>query len=209
MISGTTKGSGLTLLDDDNLVEERTEDREPLNHDCLEPIRFKYKPTSEQDVVAIFHEALAQGIFPDSYTGVDTSTWHTYDEIYEYHVNLNDRSEIIGSRASRGLRENGISELNEKIIVEFKREGSDIFQDLSSNKKIYSEIDLLICWEFDENNEIGITLSEKQSDEIWYWGTTHEFEIDSHLLFDASNQVDVIVLTDLFEEIDNNEYNVL
>lgn len=208
VVSGTTKGSGITVLDDDDLIEERIGDREPLEYECLEPIPFKNKPTSEQDVVAIFHEALAHGIFPDAYTGVDTSTWHPYDEIYEYYVDLNSDTDIIGSRVSRGLRESGHSELDTTIIVEFKREGPDIFQDLSSNKKIYSEIDLLICWEFDEDNQFGINLSEKQSDEIWYWGTTHEFEIDSHLLFDASNHVDVIVLTDLFEKIDNGDYNV-
>jgi len=208
VISGTTKGSGSTLLDDSNIIEDRTEEREALEYECLDQISFKNKPTTEQDVVAIFHEALAHSIFPDSYTGIDTSTWHTYDEIYNYQIDLDSDTDIIGSRVARGLRESGYSGLDEDIIIEFKKEGADIFQDLSSNKKIYSEIDLLICWEFDENNEMGITLSEKQPDEIWYWGTTHQLEIDSHLLFDASNQVDVIVLTELFERIDNDNYDV-
>lgn len=208
VVSGTTQGSGLTLLDDDDIIEDRTEDKLELQYDCLDPINFQNQPTSEQDVVAIFHESLAEGIFPDAYEGLDTSTWHTYDEIYQYYVNLDTDSDIIGSRVSRGLREDGHSELDEKIIVEFKREGSDIFTDMTSNKKIYSEIDLLVCWEFDEGNEMGVTLSDKQPDEIWYWGTTHQFEIDSHLLYDASNQVDVIILTDLFERIDNDDYNV-
>lgn len=208
VIAGTTEGSSI-VVDGDDSVKERTGDREPLEYECLNRIPFKNKPTTEQDVVAIFHEALAFGIFPDAYTGVDTSVWQTYDEIYEYHINLDEDTEMVGSRVARGLRESGRSELDKNIIVEFKKEGSDIFQDLSSNKKIYSELDLLICWEFDEENELGMMLSEKQPDEIRYWGTTHQFEIDSHLLFDASNKVDVIVLTDLFEKYDNNNYDVL
>lgn len=208
VISGTTKGSGITVVDDEDIIEDRTSDRIPLQHQCLEPINFKHQPTSEQDVVVIFHEALAEGILPNVYTGIDTSTWHTYDEIYEYSVDLDNEANLIGSRVARGLRESGQDELEEEIIVEFKKEGSDIFNDLSSNKKIYSEIDLLVCWTFDQANDLGITLSAKQPDEVWYWGTTHEFEIDSHLLYDASNQVDVIVLTELFERIDNNNYNI-
>lgn len=208
VISSTTQGSGVGAVYEGSLVDERTDGKKPLDFDCLEPLNFRNEPTSEQDVVAIFHEALGKEIFPDSYEGIDTSTWHAYDEIYDYHVDLDTEADRIGSRIIRGLREQGYDELSEKVVVEFKEEGSDIFDDLSSNKKIYAEIDLLICWTFDEGNDMGVTLSDKPSDEIRYWGTTHQFEIDSHLLFDASNHVDVIVLTELFERVDNDDYTV-
>ncbi|MFB6215426.1 MAG: ATP-binding protein [Candidatus Aenigmatarchaeota archaeon] len=207
VISGTTSGSGFGTSDRESLVQD-IEDKSDLNLSALDNIPFEKEPSTEQDVVAIFHEALSAGIFPPVYQGLETSTWHTYDEIYRHHVDLDSQSEFIGSRLARSEREGGKDEVEEGIVVEFKKEGSDIFEDMESNKKIYSEMDLLVCWTFDEDNEQGVRLSEKTSDEIRYWGTTHNFEIDSHLLYDQSNNVDVIVLTELFQRLGEDNYSV-
>lgn len=212
VVAGTTQGSDTGGGNgDEDLVEERTADREELEFDCLEQISFKYKPTTEQDVVAIFHEALMTDIFPDNYTGLDTSTWHTYDEIYHYKANAEDDMDIIGSMLARNFdRADSEDEIDDKIIVEFKKDGEDILTDLESNKKIYSEIDLLICWDLDEDkaNLHNLDVSQVEPDSIRYWGTTHTMEIDSHLLYDSSNNVYVMHLSKLFEKYDNDNYHV-
>jgi hypothetical protein len=212
VVAGTTKGSDTGGEDHgENLIEERTADREELQFDCLEDISFQYEPTTEQDVVAIFHEALMSDIFPDNYTGLDTSTWHTYDEIYHYEANPEDDMDIIGSMIARNFdRKDSEDNIDDKIIVEFKKDGDDILTDLESNKKIYSEIDMLICWDMDEQkanlNNLDVTSIEEDS--IRYWGTTHTMEIDSHLLYDSSNNVYVMNLSELFKRYDNDNYHV-
>lgn len=212
VVSGTTKGSDDSSFEvDSDIIDERTADKQDLDYDCLEPIRFKNEPTSEQDVVAIFHECLGSGVFPDNYTGLDTSTWHTYDEIYHYKADPDDDIELMGSMIARSIREHPqVDKIDENIIVEFKRKGEDILTDLSSNKKIYSQIDMLVCWEIDKDkaNAQGLTVNEIEPDQIKYWGTTHTMEIDSHLLFDSSNNLYLVELTELFDRLDNGNYNI-
>lgn len=212
VVAGTTQGSDTGGSNgEEDLIDERTANREELEFDCLDQIGFKYKPTSEQDVVAIFHEALMTDIFPDNYTGLDTSTWHTYDEIYHYEANSEDDMDIIGSMVAKNFdRTDSENKIDDEVIVEFKKDGEDILTDLESNRKIYSEIDILICWDIDveEANLHNLEVSPIEPDSIRYWGTTHTMEIDSHLLYDSSNNVYVMNLSELFEEYDNDNYNV-
>ena len=119
--------------------------------------------------------------------------------------------DIIGSMIARNFdRKDSEDNIDDKIIVEFKKDGDDILTDLESNKKIYSEIDMLICWDMDEQkanlNNLDVTSIEEDS--IRYWGTTHTMEIDSHLLYDSSNNVYVINLSELFKRYDNDNYHV-
>lgn len=71
------------------------------------------------------------------------------------------------------------------IIIEFKKKASDILKDFDNNKKLFDEIDCLVCWDVDEtdiqmfkNREIELEEFNSQTKQP-FSNATHQLEIQN------------------------------
>jgi hypothetical protein len=59
------------------------------------------------------------------------------------------------------------------IVVEFKYKAEDILDDFESNRKFFTDLDLLICWDFDEKafSREGVQVQSLPPDDVFYFGS--------------------------------------
>lgn len=104
---------------------------------------LKYPDGQEAAVVAIFHEMVAAGILK-GYCTLRTGYRQTYDMWGIYSVSANTVSEKFRYLAGP----TGKIEL--PIVVEFKYNAEDILADVERNIKHFVDIDLIVCWDLNE-----------------------------------------------------------
>ncbi len=134
-------------------------------------LSYHKEPEQEQGVVAIFYELVGCGKLK-GYETWRNSSRDTYDAFIKY-------------------RKENREDLH-KVIVEFKYEGSDVIEDILDNRKEYSKIKLLVCWDIDKSKftQKGFSIREFDSeDNRFFHGSTHEIRIPS-----IGNPLEAIVL---------------
>ncbi len=59
------------------------------------------------------------------------------------------------------------------IVIEFKYKAEDILADFESNRKFFNDLDLIVCWDFDETAfaKQGVTVEVLQPDDVFYYGS--------------------------------------
>lgn len=184
-------------------INQNTEDRTDLSYSGIpDSVQFAHEPEEEQDVVALFHELISGGLL-SPYKCLAASSYSTYDAIFEYEIGL----DYIGRQYQ--IQESD-DPLIENVVLEYKVEGEDILDDISRHQKFYYMMDLLVCWEIDEQacQDVGATLIDKTADSTKYWGTTHELVLEP-MHFDhlgSGRNLDVIELRSLLEMVSNGNY---
>ncbi|MCW7490970.1 ATP-binding protein [Leptospira meyeri] len=131
-------------------------------------INFKKNPDGQEaSVVAIFHELLGSKNLKGYYT-LKMGYKMTYDSWSMYKI----PPEIKSKNLPAGVHIN--SEI--PIIIEFKFKGEYILQDFQSNIKFFNDIDLIVCWDLDENifSKNGVDVEIIQQDDIFFHGSTHK-----------------------------------
>ena len=117
------------------------------------PLFFKTTPQEEQEVVSLFFELiggrLLRGYFPFRVGGNRT----TYDALF-----FIDQNE--GEKLPRKIRP------RELKTVEFKFQLSGLIQDFMEEVKFLDDIDLVVCWENDCNDDLEYNISSLERDGI-------------------------------------------
>lgn len=134
----------------------------------IEGISFKKNPDGQEaSVVAIFHELLGAKIIKGYHT-LKMGYKMTYDSWALYKIPSEINYKHIPSEISVD------SEI--PIILEFKFKGEYILQDFQSNIKFFNDIDLIVCWDLDENifSKNGVDVELLQKNEAFFFGSTHK-----------------------------------
>ena len=117
------------------------------------PLFFKTMPKEEQEVIALFFELigrkLLKGYFPFRVGGNRA----TYDALFYI-----DQDE--GERLPRNIRPSQLK------TVEFKFQLSGLIQDFMDEAKFLSEIDLVVCWENDCEDDLEYNIHSLERDGI-------------------------------------------
>lgn len=186
-----------------DFISDNTTGRTALSFNSVpDDIQFKNEPEEEQDLVALFHELIAGGVIP-YYACEAASSYSVYDAIFEYEVPLD--------RIGRQYRmQESDDPLTEHVVLEYKLNGEDLIDDISRHQKFYYMMDLLVCWDIDEEacHDAGATLIDKSPESTKYWGTTHELVLEP-MHFDhlgSGRQLNIIVLKQLLSELEDDTY---
>jgi hypothetical protein len=183
------------LREREKYVREALDKAQPL----ARPLPYAAVPRTEQAVFATFHELIGRGVL-EGYRVVDSSTYDQYDEVSLYRVHR-DR---IGRKQQKELEEappgwwDG-EYYNDYIIIEYKRDGETLLDDIENEEKHYYHIDLLVCYEFDSGKvtAAGVDPVLVRPNDVLYSGTTHRFVWASSPGKRISETLEVIALKDL------------
>ncbi|MDT5123719.1 MAG: hypothetical protein QOC96_3201 [Acidobacteriota bacterium] len=154
----------------------------PLN---IPPITYQSKPLREQDVIGLFHQLSAHGIFP-GFQVYATSQSQTYDSLIKYDCSVDTPGLRYKTSDDNPL---GVSPyiLGEKdrfstryLTLEFKNNLDALIADLGKpegeRRKDFGHIDICVCWGMVNDSFRGYTLEEiigHNIDERKYPGATH------------------------------------
>ncbi len=125
---------------------------------------------------------VAQNILKGYYLKV-LSGYQVYDGLYDY--DLEQTEEVEYSESNKlGIHRNIFNanggRLRKEILIEFKKDLKSIYNDINTNKKDISHIDVLVCWSVEFENkeklqkEKGDVLAEKGVTTNVFYGSTHQ-----------------------------------
>lgn len=175
---------------------------------ALPPIAYASEPLTEQDVVGLFHQLCAVGLFP----GIKiyaTSSQHTYDCYVQYEL-----KDDLARLKYKSVKDNplGLSSdvfgPNETkfhtpgLTLEFKNSLEGLIGDLENEtkSKTFLAVDILVCWGAIEEKHRRyelIPIDESNLDMRRYPGVTHLLRKEG----EASHAIQVIMLEHIVQQI--------
>ncbi len=129
---------------------------------------LKHPNGQEAAVVALFHELLGKGLLRGYYT-YTLGYKMTYDEWGQYRI----PKSFVASQFHHFA--NDSSMIDGPIVIEFKYAAEDLLKDLENTTKYFPSIDLLVCWEVDEEKfaDQGIQVRVLTADETFFYGSNY------------------------------------
>jgi hypothetical protein len=72
-------------------------------------------------------------------------------------------------------KNSGWSLIELPTVIEFKYKAEDILEDFQSNRKFFTDLDLLVSWDFDEKifAKQGVVVEPLQPDDVFYFGSNY------------------------------------
>ena len=163
----------------------------------IPPVTYDSEPLTEQDVVGLFHQLSALGVFPGMRI-LATSQIQTYDSIVFFRCDSAEPGLRFGE-SPLGLAPSVIGEEEEfqthQLTLEFKNNLDSLIADMDDEegKKQYQHIDICICWDKVQDQFPGYELSlieEDNLDQRSYPGTTHFLKKDGD-----THTIEVVMLS--------------
>ena len=156
------------------------DDSETKKHYDIKLIHQYFPPATEQDVISLFIELIKTGDL-HGYFPRTISSYSIYDALFNYKTNFPE--EILRSTDPLGISKPVKQEwrtIDREIVVEFKNRLKSLIEDIKSQTKNLSHIDLLVCWtvDFDKKSEylkeFGIILRPVETQSNYYHGASYE-----------------------------------
>ena len=148
----------------------------------MPPVSYLSTPLTEQDVVGLFHQLCAVGVFPGAKIYA-TSQSKTYDCLMEYDCTKDTSGLIYKSAENEPL---GISPYTlgtekyfrtRQLTLEFKNNLDGLIDDIEGDSpKQFANIDICVCWDTVSNSFQGYELEpivETNIDQRMFPGVTH------------------------------------
>lgn len=149
----------------------------------------------EAAVVSIFHELIGAKVLKGYYS-LSTGYKQTYDLWATYRINSGN----VGDNYKDFADENDMIEM--PCVIEFKYAAEDIIRDLSSDIKFFNDMDLLVCWDLDEqkfaNNSIEVDQIEKE--DILFYGSNYKLTWPGSYNLGAASEKPVLALRKFIED---------
>jgi hypothetical protein len=149
----------------------------------IPPVAYASAPLTEQDVIGLFHQLCAAGVFPGIRIYA-TSQIQTYDSLVRFECPANEEGlrystvednplglspYVIGDHAEFKTR---------NLTFEFKNNLDALIDDIEdpTKRKAYGHIDVCVCWSAVNDRFAGYDLTEIREDSVdqrSYPGVTH------------------------------------
>jgi transcriptional regulator with XRE-family HTH domain len=175
---------------------------------ALSPIAYASEPLTEQDVVGLFHQLCAIGLFP----GIKifaTSSQHTYDCYVQFECKDN-----LGRLRYKSIKDNPLGLSSDVfgpeeakfhtpgLTLEFKNSLEGLISDLEnpSKSKTFPAVDILVCWSAigEKHRHYELTpIDESNLETRRYPGVTHTLRKDG----ETSHTIQVIMLEHIVQHI--------
>jgi hypothetical protein len=143
----------------------------------------------EAAVVAVFHELVAADHLP-GYLTYKTG----YKETYDLWGHLSVEKERVGR--NHWARADASGRIEDDVIMEFKFAGQSLLRDVEDHVKDPQEMDLIVCWDFDERacQEFGVMVEVIPPEDRYYPGARHSFRWPAILNLGADSVKPVLSL---------------
>lgn len=166
----------------------------------LDKINYlKHPNEQEAAVVSIFHELVGAGILKGYYS-LSTGYKQTYDLWATYRI----KSEDVGENF-QDIAVNGIIEM--PCVIEFKYQAESIINDLSNDIKFFNDMDLLVCWDFNEqkfaSNSIEVEMLPKE--DVLFYGANYKMIWPGAYNLGAASEKPVLSLRQFIENYVKNQ----
>lgn len=161
----------------------------------LDQISFLKNPDSQEAAVsAIFHELIGAGILK-GYRSLSTGYKQTYDLWANYCVD----AALVGENMQE-YQQNG--KIDIPCVIEFKFAAESIIADLDDNIKFFQDMDLLVCWDLDEQkfakNFIEVSLIEPE--DVLFYGSNYKLTWPGSYNLGAASEKPVLALRKFIED---------
>ena len=185
----------------------RHQERRPLH---IPPVTYESEPLTEQDVVGLFHQLSALGVFPGVRI-LATSQIQTYDSVIFFSCDSNEKG-LRASESPLGLAPSvlggGENFSTRHLTLEFKNNLDGLIADIDdeNRSKQYQHIDICVCWGTVQEEFAGYELTLVDStnlDQRRYPGTTHLLQRDGE-----SHAIEVIMLSTVRDHIESGELSL-
>ncbi|MFL5244510.1 MAG: ATP-binding protein [Gemmataceae bacterium] len=174
----------------------------------IEPVSYLSEPLTEQDVIGIFNQLCALGLFPGLKI-FSTSAQHTYDCYikFDYKGDLDRLRYKSISDNSLGLSSDVLPTDEKKfqtkgLTLEFKNNLEGLISDVEDpqKRKKFSNVDMLVCWGAATENRKGyhlIPIDENNLEERRFPGATHLLAKDD----ESPHVIQVVLLEEIVKRI--------
>ncbi|MBD2045011.1 ATP-binding protein [Coleofasciculus sp. FACHB-64] len=179
IVGGGDSRIGNPLYDPKKELSDKLEDKKWFDSYLTQKY---FPPLEEQEVISLFVELVAKQIIKGYYLKV-LSGYQVYDGLYDYDLEQTEEVEY-SENNKLGIYRNIFNanggRLRKEILIEFKKDLKNIYNDINTNKKDISHIDVLVCWDVDFENkeklqkEKGDVLAEKGVTTNVFYGSTHQ-----------------------------------
>jgi hypothetical protein len=147
-------------------------------------------------VVAIFHELVAAKVL-EGYFTLRTGYRDTYDLWGTYDV----PALSVGQNCRSLADPSGRIQLD--VVLEFKYNAEDILPDVTKNRKMFIDIDLIVCWDFDEQlfAKQRVVVEAVSPDDVLFKGTNFKLVWPGAYNLGAASEKPLISLRRLLQDL--------
>lgn len=87
-------------------------------------------------------------------------------------------------------------------VIEFKYVAEDIIQDLSSDIKFFNDMDLLVCWDLDEQKfaKNSIEVDQIAKEDVLFYGSNYKLTWPGSYNLGAASEKPVLALRKFIED---------
>ena len=186
--------------------------RRHLEHSPLHipPVTYDSEPLTEQDVIGLFHQLCALGVFPGIHF-LATSQSQTYDSLILFRCG-SDEKWLRASESRLGLAPSvlggGETFHTRNLTLEYKNNLDSLIDDIDDDDrpKQYQHIDICVCWGSVQESFDGYELrpvSLSNLDQRRYPGTTHLLHKDGE-----THSIEVIMLSTIRELVESGDLSL-
>ena len=187
------KSASLQQVEKNKTYTELKEKRANLK---LDQISFLKNPDSQEAAVsAIFHELIGAGLLK-GYRSLSTGYKQTYDLWANYCIDAN----LVGQNMQEYQQD---GKIDIPCVIEFKYAAESIIADLGDNVKFFQDMDLLVCWDFDEQkfakNFIEVSLIDPN--DVLFYGSNYKLTWPGSYNLGAASEKPVLALRKFIEDL--------
>ena len=183
------------------------QERNPLH---IPPVKYESEPLTEQDVVGLFHQLCALGLFP-GIRFLATSQSQTYDSLVSFRCSSSEAG-LRASESSLGLAPSVLGNdetfQTRNLTLEYKNNLDSLIDDIDDENrpKQYQHIDICVCWGTVQENFDGYELKPLDVgniDQRRYPGTTHLLRRDGE-----AHSIEVVMLSTLRSLVESGQLSL-
>lgn len=163
---------------------------------CPSIAYLKHPDSQEAAVVALFHELLGAKVL-EGYFTLKTGYKMTYDLWGLYRISKSK----IAPQYSKLANAVGVVEV--PVVIEFKYKCEDILIDFDSNRKNFTDIDLLVCWDLDEAAfaKYGVAVEVLSPDDVFFYGSNFQLIWPGSYNLGTASQKPVLSLRKFIQDL--------
>ena len=176
----------------------------------IPPVTYESEPLTEQDVIGLFHQLCALGVFPGIHF-LATSQSQTYDSLVSFRCAINEKG-LSASENSLGLAPSVLGDRDmfhtRNLTLEYKNNLDSLVADIDDDNrpKQYQHIDICVCWGTVQESFDGYELKLVDTtnlDQRRYPGTTHLLQRDGE-----AHSIEVIMLSTLRSLVESGQLSL-
>lgn len=167
-----------------------------LGIDC---ISYQKNPNGQEAaVVALFHELVGAGILK-GYKSLSTGYKQTYDLWANYSISTSE----IGENIKQAFSNADLIDL--PCIIEFKYVAESIIDDLTADIKFFTDMDLLVCWDFDEQvlSKNSVEVEPLPKEDVLFYGSNYLLKWPGSYNLGAASEKPLLSLRQFIESLKN------